>query len=243
MRIGYIVAISILIVISLVWIFLPNLSILLIGQEKIQGAGVLVALFAAVVALSVADKKKQKIKVEIKDIRIKKWDQKVNTLQSTLKSINDIPEDKMKKRYAGFDQPVQFYIVEFKVINTSKFSWENPTFTYEFPISQRYLKERGNNIWEESLPNTNYHLYGASKVYWFVSGDRDIFSSMELPYLNSERELAIWFTMFLDPKMEKFIINMSINCKNAEGIVEEIEINPKELLKIYQENEREQSIS
>jgi len=212
------------------WIFLSMPL-----QEIIKEAGIFVALFSAEIALAVADREEKKIKLEIRDLKIKRTfvDQEVYALRDQLESMSEIPENEIKSRYKKFTQPIKFYKVEFKIINKSKFSWENPTFTYEFPISQRYLVDQGAGRWKEDLPHTNYHAYGASKMHWFVSGDKDIFSTRKLPYINNKGDLDVWFTMFLDSDMERFFIRLSINCKNAEGFTKEIPINPKKLIQDY----------
>jgi len=203
-------------------------------EKIIQGVGMFLAAFTATIALAVADRKKEKIKVEIiKEPSIKNFDRGVPIDNQKFTSISDISEDKIKERYKNFNQPIKFYIVEFELINKSNFDWKNPTFTYETPINQRYLDPQGENRWVEHLPHTNYHNI-SSENYYYISGDNDIFSSIKLPYINKRTGLKIWFTLFLDTTMEEFTINISINCENAEGITKEIKINPKKLIENFQ---------
>lgn len=239
MKLSYQIIIGLLLIFLLVWIllsFFPILSIDEIIKQQIQGAGVIVALLAAIIALSMADKRIDKIQAEIKNICIKNLDQEIYIDNSTIKTMSDIPESKIKERYTKLSQPIKFYIVEFEIINKSKFDWKMPSFTYEIPIDQRYLNRIKENEYEEHLPHTNYHLYGTSKTYWYMSGDMDIFSSTKLPYINKGRGLNICFTLFLDPKMEKFTINTSINCEGLEGATKKIEINPSKLLENFDKN-------
>ena len=188
------------------------------------------AAVTAVIALSVADRKKEKIKAEIrKSPYVKKFDQEVPIENQKFISISDISENDIKERYKDFNKPIKFYIVEFELVNRSNFDWKKPTFTYKIPVNQRYLKPRGENIWTEDLPHTNYHSVSPGSHY-YVSGDNDIFSSIKLPYINNGKGLKIWFTLFLDIDMEEFVISVSINCENAEGVTKEIRITPKKLI-------------
>ncbi len=233
MKLSYTIIIGLLFVFLILWILLPSIEEI---EAKIQGAGFIVALLAAVIALSVTDKKIKKIRTEIKNIHIKNLDQEIYINKSTIRSMSDISESEIKERYKKFSQPIKFYIVEFEIINKSKFDWKIPSFTYETPIDQRYLNKIKENEYEEHLPHTNYHLYGTSKTYWYVSGDMDIFSSTKLPYINKDKSLKVWFTLFLDTKIEKFTINMSVNCDAVEGTTKEIEINPSRLLENFNKN-------
>lgn len=204
-------------------------------EKVIQGMGMFLAVATAIIALAVADRKKEQIRVEIGNPYIgdaKKPDQEISQDiidTYSFESISDISDSEIKKRYKDFDKPIKFYIVNFQIKNTSNFTWKNPTFTYRTPINQRYLIfSHKDKSCKEDLPHTNYHIL--RREYWFVSEDKDIFTLTNLPYINHDEVLTIWFTLFLDSEMKDFDIEMSINCENAEGITEKIEIKPKELI-------------
>lgn len=206
-------------------------------EALINIEGLLIAFFAAVVALAVLHKKSQKVNVEVEGPYInKKVDREISRDiidNYQFNSISDVSKDVMKERYIDFRDPLKFYIVTFKIKNISNFTWKNPTFTYATPVNQRYLDiDSKSKVLTEQLPHTNYQLRRPVEGY-ILSDERDIFSLRNLPYIIEKQRLAIWFTILLDRNMKEFDISLFISCENGEGAMIPLTIKPKELLERY----------
>jgi hypothetical protein len=190
-------------------------------ENAIQSAGIFVALLAAVMALSVADPKRRSVNVKIEP--------SVDEANIGMYSKNELSED-LKRAYQNFSDPVKSYRVQFKLTNISGFTLEKPTLTFRLPLQKQHPHKIG-KFYSEHTFNSN--LFNSQRELRLLEfGDTRILSNSNLPYWNDQDDITIWIRMVLDDgKLEPFVVEISVNCENADGVTDKVEINPKELMK------------
>jgi len=188
----------------------------------------LTALLAAVIALSTADPKKESVKISIEKPYIKyeeKEEYKENELDNNLKSC-----------YKSF--PVTSYRIHFKMRNISGFDLENPVFTFnKLPIDkQRPYSETKDRPY--SKKTFTFSIVRPDKKAHFIEVDKKHLISLDgLPYWNKDNEIDLWIRMVINEEDEEFEVDVSVNCENADGLIQTVQINPKTLLKDISNNE------
>jgi hypothetical protein len=225
MKVRYWIAIIVLVIIAATAVYYTGFSC---WAEKyprlgdaVQIVGVFAALATAIVALSTADPKKGRVKVNI-SLSI---DEEAKHPQSEL-------SDELKKYYIGFPDPVRSHRVQFKMTNNSGFTLKKPTLTFRIPIHKKH-PHRFSNEKPWSLYTFNSNLYNYKAEFRTLEfANTSVLSNSNLPYWNDKEEIMLWIRMVLDDgKLEPFAVEVSVNCENAEGVTEKVEIKPKALLK------------
>lgn len=224
MKMIYLIFIVVLILVAvgfeLLVIFLPlgGYSRL---EKAIQSAGIFVALLAAIIALSTADSKRKSVNMKM-ELSIDKAD-------FATYHKNELSDD-LKKIYKNFSDPIKSYKVHFKMTNISGFTLKKPTLTFSLPLQKQHPHKTG-NIYLERTFNSNL-INSQHDLRLLEFADTRILSNSNLPYWNDQDCITIWIRMALDTNsLEPFMVNISLNCENAEGVTKKVEINQKELVK------------
>ena len=188
--------------------------------NAIQSAAVFVALVAAVIALSAADPKIKKVKVEIEQSVDK------NNVGSYPKS--DLPID-LQTKYNAFPDPITSHRVQFKITNTSGFTLKKPTLTFRLPLEKQHPHKAGRDY----VLSFNSNLFNSqSELRLLEFADTRLLSNSNLPFWNNEDDITIWIRMILnDGKLEPFMVVISVNCENAEGVTERVRIDPRNFVR------------
>ncbi len=183
-------------------------------EKAIQGIGIFVAIFTAIVALKIADVKKF-VKTEVEVF--------IDNIDNTFKT-SELPVG-----WTKFGEEVSFYRTNFKITNNSGFTLRNPTLSFRLPREKKSLQK----VNDTYLEGFNSNIFNSrEKVRFLEFADKIIISNSNLPYLNHEETQIIWFILFFG-NMNPFTVELSINCENAEGITKKIRIKPKELLEKF----------
>jgi len=189
-------------------------------EKAIQSVGIFVALLAAVIALSAADPKRRKLKIDI-----------VQSLDKEQTYSKDEMSTDLREFYKDFPDPVESHRVQFKMTNVSGIDLVKPTLTFRLPMEKQHPnKVEKEKTWSRRSFNSNlYNWRLALRILEFA--DTSILSNSNLPYWNSREDITIWIRMVLDAsKPEPFNVEISVNCENADGFTQKIIISPKDLL-------------
>jgi hypothetical protein len=223
MRLTYIIVISILFIISVIFEYHvlfkglgehPNLA------NAIQAAAIFIALFAAIIALSTANPKKKIVKVTIEHSI-----DKMKVEECLKKDLST----ELKEVYKDFPDPIRSHQVHFEVSNSSGFSLKRPTLTFKLPLGREHPETKGRSPYTRRTFHSNL-FYSRSELRVLDFADTRIISNSNLPYWNDNDKTTIWIRMVLDDgKLEPFNIEVSVNCENAEGVTKKISIDPKKL--------------
>lgn len=183
----------------------------------------LAALLAAVIALSTADPRKESVKISIEKPYIVN-EEKEEYEKSEL-------DDKVKACYKVF--PVTSYRVHFKMRNISGFDLKNPVFTFnklpiekQRPYSETSKKPYSTRCFTFSIvrPDRKPHFLEVDKKY--------LISLAGLPYWHKDNEIDLWIRMVLDSGgKDSFDVEISIDCKDADGCTQTVKVDPQTLLK------------
>lgn len=179
---------------------------------------------AVVVALAVADRKKESVEMSIEEPYIideEKEEYKEGELGGSVKAC-----------YKKF--PVTSYRVHFKMKNISGFDLKNPVFTFnKLPIEkQRPYSETGNKSYSTRCFSFSIVRTDKKPHFLVVDGKYHLISIDGLPYWNNGSEIDHWIRMVLDSGgLEQFDVEVSVNCENADGQTQKVTIRPEELLK------------
>lgn len=190
-------------------------------ENAIQSAGVYVALLTAIIALSIADPKRRSVNIKLE-------------LSVDKETIGRYPKDEMsddlKKEYQNFTDPVKSHRVQFIMTNISGFTLRKPTLTFRLPLQKQHPHKVGKIYSERAFHSNLFNSQHEIRLLEFA--DTRILSNSNLPYWNDQNDITIWIRMVLDDgKLEPFVVEVSVNCENAEGITKKVNINPKELIK------------
>ncbi len=226
MKVRYMVAIAVLFVLAAALGF--TVACTRLGdhprlEKAIQASGILVALLAAVVALSAADPKTRKASIETK-----------LSLETEVESFRaDMSED-LREAYRQSPDPVKSYRVQFHMTNVSGFTLHKPTLTFRLPIDRQHPHKRGTDT-KWSVRTFNSNIYNSrAELTVLEFGDARILSNSNLPYWNDEAEITLWIRMVLDKdKVKPFNVELSVNCENAGGTTYKVPIVPKALLDTF----------
>jgi hypothetical protein len=224
MKTKYLVIIGVLILVAVGFELIVFFSLL--GEysrleNAIQSSGVFVALLAAVIALSVADPKRRSVNIKIEP--------SVDKGNIATYPKNEMSDD-LKKVYQNFTDPVKSHRIQFKMTNISSFTLREPALTFRLPLQKQHPYKVG-QIYSERTFNSN--LFNSQREIRLLEfADTIILSNSNLPYWNDQDDITIWIRMVLDDgKLEPFVVDMSVNCENAEGVTKKVGIKPKELMK------------
>ncbi len=222
MKIRYIITIIILILLAIVFeyyvIFSKYGSNAEIGNT-IQSAAVFVALISAVIALSTADPKPKKVKIKI--------EQSVDSEHIGIYPKNELPSD-LRTKYKTFPDPITSHKVQFKITNTSGFTLKKPTLMFRLPLEK--LHPRKNNGGYTLSFNSNL-FNSQSELRLLEFADTRLLSNSNMPFWNNDDNITIWIRMLLnDGKLEPFIVEISVNCENAEGVTKKVQIEPRAII-------------
>ena len=219
MKRKYIITIGVLIILATVLayflIFSQGASDTKISNV-IQSVSVFIALIIAVIAMSIADPKVKKANVEV--------EQSVDENNVNLYVKSDLPSD-LQLKYESFPDPITSHRVQFKITNISGFTLKKPTLTFRLPIEKQHPHRVGRGY--TLTFNSNIHN-PQSEFRLLEFADFCMLSSSNLPYWNNGDEITIWIRMLLnDGQLEPFIVEISLNSENAEGITTKVSIEPR----------------
>ena len=221
MKTKYIITVVILILLAIVFEYCvinsPYGSDPRIGNA-IQSAAVFVALLAAVIALSSGDPKAKNVDVTIKE------DIDANHVGSYHKA--DLPED-LQTKYKSFPDPIASHRVQFKITNTSGFTLKKPTLTFRLPLE----KQHPHKVGDQYILTFNSNLFNTqAELRLLEFADTRLLSNSNLPFWNNEDDITIWIRMLIDDgKREPFMVTISVNSENAEGVTKTVQIDPRRL--------------
>ena len=223
MKKKYIITIGVLIILATVFeyflIFSQGVSDTKMSNV-IQGVSVFVALIIAVTAMSIADPKVKKANVEV--------EQSVDENNVNLYVKSDLPSD-LQLKYESFPDPITSHRVQFKISNISGFTLNKPTLTFRLPIEKQHPHRVGRSY--TLTFNSNIHN-PQSEFRLLEFADFCMLSISNLPYWNNGDEITIWIRMLLnDGQLEPFIVEISLNSENAEGITTKVSIEPRNFVK------------
>lgn len=219
MKTRYITALVVLILSAVVFealLFCTSLGEHTRLGNAVQGAGIFVALIAAVIALAAVDRKKKKIKVEIKQ-----------TFAENKEHYKESMSEQLKENYRNAPDVIHSAQVHFSMTNVSDFDLVKPTFTFRLPNDRQHPHRRENeDTW--SVLSFNWNLNTSRTEFSTLQfGDTLILSNSGLPYWNRSVNLTIWIRVTLDyPNIEPFKVEVSVNCENADGITKSVTIDP-----------------
>lgn len=188
-------------------------------SQAIAGAGVFVALIAAVIALHSADRKAPKIKAQI-DVRI-------DRAKPLTHNRSEIPPTQLIQLRHD-DEVFHSEKVSFAITNESGFTLKDPTLTFRLPLMKQHPhRVEGTGAWTVGF-NTN--LYNAPEALRILSfGDTAILSNSNLPFWNDGDQFEFWIRMALDAGgSDPFEVRVSFNASNADGITETVTVTPPE---------------
>jgi hypothetical protein len=189
--------------------------------DVIQIVGVFVALITAVIALGTANPKTKKVRIKI--------------TPPSLSDKEEYGKEKMspelQEKYEKF--PVESHRVHFKMKNTSGFDLKNPVITFnKLPIEkQRPYKKEGDALY--STRHFTFSIVRTDRKSHFLEVDEkyQLICIDGLPYWNKNNEIDLWVRMVLgNSGKDPFEIEISVNCENADGSYQMVEIKPDELI-------------
>ena len=219
MKIRYIITIGVLILLAIIFeyyvIFSQFGSDNRIGNA-IQSAAVFVALVAALIALSAAAPKVKKVEVRI--------EQSIDTNNVGSYPKSDLPSD-LQTKYKAFPDPITSHRVQFKITNTSGFTLKKPTLMFRLPLEKQHPYKAGRDY----VLSFNSNLFNSqSELRLLEFADTRLLSNSNLPFWNNEDDITIWIRMLLnDGKLAPFMVEISVNCENAEGVTKRVRIEPR----------------
>jgi len=223
MKIGYIVFLILLAAVFIICLLFPFFSK---QTDQLEYFVKLLSGFAviatAIVALAIADRKKESVKISIETPYI------INEEKGEYKK--DELDNNVKAYYKVF--PVTSYRVHFKMKNISGFDLKNPVFTFnKLPIEKQCpYHEKKDNLY--STRRFTFSIVRPDRKPHFLEVDKKYLISLDgLPYWNKDNEIDLWIRMVINAEDEEFKVDVSVNCENADGWSEEVTIKPKELLK------------
>ena len=189
-------------------------------RPSFQSAAVFVALLAAVIALSTADPKARIVNVTIRqniDPNSVFYHKKVEL------SAN------IQANYADFPDPMTSRKVQFRITNTSGFTLKKPTLTFRLPLDKQHPHTDGGQY---GLTFNSNLFNSKTELRSLEFADTRILSNSNLPFWNNKDDITIWIRMLLnDSKSNPFMVDVSINCENAEGVTKPVPIDPKHVNK------------
>ena len=195
-------------------------------EKAIQSVAVFVAMITAIIAIAVSDTPKRHVKVQI-NISFERRDEY---------SKEQMTED-LKECFSDFDDPVESYRVQFNMVNTSGFNLKRPTLTFRLPRERQHPKKPPKNYKGQADPNVctirSFHsnLYNSQDELRILEfADTLMISNSNMPYWNDQDSIMFWIRMALnDTSRQSFLVYVSVNCENADGITKEVQVSPKKI--------------
>ena len=180
-------------------------------QNVIQGAGIFVALFTAIIALATADRKRNQVNIKVE----------TSIDQSITYHEDEMTED-CQDLYKVL--PRTSHHVNFKMTNLSGFTLKDSTLVFRIPYEKQPPRKRD----DEPMYRLRGFTLSITNAPQMLFAEVMIISIPFLPYWNHEDSMTIWVRMITD---EPFMVKLSVNCSNADGKTYPIEIGPRELLR------------
>ena len=231
MKTGYKLVIAAL---AIIWVLLERqIYCGLFGETlkynyMLQTAALFIALGSGIIALSSADKKSRKIKV---DIQVSIADEKPAPHE-----VGRLPK-KIQDFYTTSSLMVYSYRVFFKFRNKSNFTLSKPTLAFRLPNANQHpfsvlvpieFGGRRTTMPEWHIGYNSNMFNSEEEIRMLEFEDAKIISNTNLPFWNDSDVLEIWIRMCLDKNSNKPIkVTVSVNSENAEGITKEVEITNK----------------
>ena len=188
-------------------------------SQAIQFTSVFAALIIAVIAMSIADPKVKRADIEVEHT--------VDEDNVTTYEKRDLPSD-LQLKYESYPDPITSHRMRFRISNTSGFTLIKPTLTFRLPLEKQHPYRIGRNY---RLTFNSNILNPQSEYRILEFGDFGMLSVSSLPYWNDGDEITIWIRMLLnDGRLEPFIVEISLNSENAEGITESLTIEPENVI-------------
>lgn len=175
-------------------------------QNIIQGAGIFVALFTAIIALATADRKRSQVNIKIE----------TSIDQCITYHENEMTED-CQKLYK--DPPKTSHHVNFKMTNLSGFTLKDSTLAFMIPYEKQPARKKD----DEKMYSFRGFSTNITNAPQMLFAEVMIISLPLLPYWNHEDSITIWGRMITD---EPFTVKVSVNCLNADGKTYPKEIRP-----------------
>jgi len=196
-------------------------------ERLIQILTGLAVAITALVAVSVADPKKDRVQAVMKPPYV------TPNLKNGKKTYqkNELT-GRAAESFADSTGPIVSYKVQFEIENTSSFDWANPIVTFWLPPDKQHpQKKEGEHTYSELSYNSSmYYVQGDARKFEMVDGV--VISNRNLPYWKQGKHLTFWIKMVLSPKDSNSVdIEVSVDCDNADGCTKTVTLNPKELLK------------
>lgn len=186
---------------------------------NIQISSIFIAFFVAIIALHASDKPKQKIKIE----------NEVYANEKKGEYYKKDFSDKLLEEYTDYPDPVTSHKIFFKITNKSGFTLEQPTLTFKLPSGKKHPNNQNGKF---VFKNFNTNLYNSTQdMKMLDTGDSIYISNSNLPFWNNNDTHKFWIRMSIEgPNNNAFKIAISVNANNANGITEEFEIDPKNII-------------
>ena len=187
-------------------------------SQAIAGAGVFVALIAAIIALHSADRKEPKIQAQVVV--------SIDRSKPLTHVRDEIP--KTQRAQLTHDQEV-FHSekVNFAITNETGFTLREPTLAFRLPLAKQHPHRLDGGSWTVGFNSNLYNFQDELRILKF--GDTAILSNSNLPFWNDGDEFEFWIRMALDAGgLEPFEVEVSFNATNAEGITVPVEVDPSE---------------
>ncbi len=188
-------------------------------DTAIRGAGIFVALIAAVIALHASDKKERRIKAQI--------EVSLDDAETSTYKVDEIPES-LKKSVTYAQKELRSDRVHFKITNESGFTLNEPTLSFRLPIIKQHPHRLEDGTWVLTFNSNLYNSMAQLRTLQF--GDTAIISNSNLPYWNYGEPVIIWMRMALDVGgADTFAVHVTLNASNAQGVTTSVPINPHAL--------------
>ena len=188
--------------------------------NAIQSAGMFVALLAAIIGLSAADRRRKRIKVRIS-----------RDLESRREHHHKDMDASLEHEFFHYPDPVVSWQVHFNIVNESGFTLEKPVVTFRVPNQKKHPhRSRDDEPWSRRTLNSN--LYNSrDELRTLEFADTSLISNSNLAYWNPGEVVALWIRMVLDDGQDDaFDVSVSVNCLNADGYTQRVVIDPKKLV-------------
>lgn len=204
----------------------------------------------AVIALSNADPQRKLVKVHIQpyiDMAFPKWKVRYRDKSEDRHDNKDGREynehveeiaftNEQKDFYKNYppNKPITSYVVQFRMTNNSGICLDRPVVTLWVPVEKQTPLEKHEG--QSALFELRSNLYNSQADLKILEMAKEVMvSNSNLPYWPDEKDMTIWVRMVIENKRrksdeDKFQVQVSINCKNADGFTKRINMTPKDLL-------------
>ena len=221
MKARYILAVVLLVILFFAFevsLVVSNLSSQLWISQAIAGAGVFVALLAAVIALHSSDRRERRIAAKV-----------VASIDRSKPLIHTWEEIPKPQRAQLTHIQKEFYSekVNFAITNVSRFTWHKPTLCFHLPLVRQHPHRFERGAWTVGFNSNLYNFQDELRMLKF--GDTAVIANSNLPFWNSGDEFLIWIRMALDAGgAQPFEVKVSFNAENAEGITVSGQVDPSQ---------------